>query len=785
MRFYLTKIFLLYIIKIKMNNLTDLKILKTEIFDQNRIEKILNSDKYSHTWLSRLKNYHHNRSNGNNVDVIYQLSTSCQKYNLGRLYIKNYKGLQSYPSDIRNVLLEENYIDLDFVNMHPSLLVKIGTDFGLNVNTIKYYVENREECLKLISSDRIIAKKAILKTTYGGNYSLYDNLSNDDEDLNIDNNIEFLKKIEKETEQIMEYCWIKYKDYHNIVYKKNRPKWSLFALILQTEERKCLLLLDEFLKQNGRQMDILIHDGGAVRKLNKDEKTLPDDLLRLAEKYIYDKSGFNLKLAIKPYTHTFKDNNESDFIQMDHILAGEYFVNLLGDKMQRENNDLYFFNDTNGLWEAGDIAYRMAISKYKSQLKFKIAVNKILDYGGSNEQNIIILKKWIIPALKKDPNKSDKFISENIDTSRGMLLFKNGIFSFDTGFTNGFNPKIVFLKQINRDFPSIRNEEFINKVNQMIFINAFDDSKDGLLVGEYLKKSITMGMYGDYRKKKFYIGLGQSNCGKSVLVNSLRQTFGDYITEWDANNILYNTHNTQDEAKRLSWVKDFIGTRIAFSNEIRFNNTSIDSNLVKTLSSGGDEMKIRGNYENQQHFINRTTLFLMGNDLCPFVPVDSGINSRVRFIRYRLNFTLNPVETDQRLADTSIKDKFMMDNYQNSLFYVIWDCYKNMNSNEKIFGGIINEPDSVKEETKEWVADEKNVFLERLNEEYEITHNIMDKVETSQIINYLHNICNLKLSVQKIGRMLSNTIKTDIKDKLINGKKFRVGIKLRPKILEE
>jgi hypothetical protein len=762
--------------------MTELKIVKTEIFDQNRIEKILKNNSFSNTWLNRLKNYHHNRINGNKIDVIYQLSPNCQKYNLGRLYIKNFKGLQSYPFDIRNPLLEENYIDLDFVNMHPSLLVKIGTDLGFNVKTLKEYVENREVCLKLISSDRILAKKAILKSTYGGCYSLYDNLydeNNDSELININSNMDFLKNIEKEATQIMEYYWLKYKKYHSLVSKKNRPKWSLFALILQTKERECLLLLDDFLKQNGRQMDILIHDGGAVRKIHKDEKTLPDELLRNAEKYIFDKTGFNLKLAIKPYIHSFMDDSSQKIIEMDHILAGEFFVKLLNDKIQRENDDIYFFNDINGLWETGDVPYRMAISKYKNELKFNISSKKILDYGGSNEQNIIILKKWLLPALKKDSLKSNKFISDNIDTSRGMLLFKNGIFSFEFGFNIGFNSKIVFLKQINRNFPIVRNEELINIINEIIFISAFNDNNDGLLVGDYLKKTITMGIYGDYRKKKFYIGLGQSNCGKSMLVNALRQSFGDYITEWDANNILYNKHNTQDEAKRLSWIKDFMGARIAFSNELRLDNTEIDSNLVKTLSSGGDEMRIRGNYENQQHFINRTTLFLMGNDLCPFAPIDSGINSRVRFIRYRLHFTLNPKEKDERLADPSIKDKFTTDDYKNALFFIIWDCYKNMKNEEKILGGTIFEPNSVKEDTNEWIDDETNIFISKLNELYEITHSMNDKIETSLIINYLNNICQLRLSNQKIGRMLSKIIKTDIKDKLINGKKYRFGIKLR------
>lgn len=41
---------------------------------------------------------------------------------------------------------------------------------------------------------------------------------------------------------------------------------SLLALVVQTEERKVILALERILKQNGREMAVLIHDGGLVRK---------------------------------------------------------------------------------------------------------------------------------------------------------------------------------------------------------------------------------------------------------------------------------------------------------------------------------------------------------------------------------------------------------------------------------------------------------------------------------------------------------------------------------------
>ena len=68
---------------------------------------------------------------------------------------------------------------------------------------------------------------------------------------------------------------------------------------------------------------------------------------------------------------------------------------------------------------------------------------------------------------------------------------------------------------------------------------------------------------------QFTFAIGEPNSGKGVIVNAFRESFGSYIDEFDANNLLYNPNNGQDEAKKLAWLTDIIGVRICFSNEIR------------------------------------------------------------------------------------------------------------------------------------------------------------------------------------------------------------------------
>ena len=88
-------------------SLTDLHIVKTELFDADMMVKILRDDSFSKIDLSRLKAYKKHRISSNQIQVVYHYSNGCQEEQLGRLYAKNNIGIQSFPREIRNPLIEK------------------------------------------------------------------------------------------------------------------------------------------------------------------------------------------------------------------------------------------------------------------------------------------------------------------------------------------------------------------------------------------------------------------------------------------------------------------------------------------------------------------------------------------------------------------------------------------------------------------------------------------------------------------------------------------------------
>ena len=207
------------------------------------------------------------------------------------------------------------------------------------------------------------------------------------------------------------------------------------------------------------------------------------------------------------------------------------------------------------------------------------------------------------------------------------------------------------------------------------------------------------------------------------------------------------------------------------------NDSKIDGNLLKKLSSGGDILNIRGNHQDQFQFINRSTMFLLMNDCQTITPVDSGVTNRVRYLNYLLSFVDNPKKDNERLVDPEIKINFQKYEYKDALLYLMIDTYNSLSDDEKKLNGYIKEPINVIKETNEWIKDEKTIFLEKLNERYEITNNENDYTETNKIISYIKE-CNLNYSDTKIGKMLTSLISINKNDKIVDRKRCRVGIRL-------
>lgn len=293
----------------------NLSISKTEMFDVNMAKYIL-AQPIDDEDKKKLRKMIKSKERGCYLTINYILGKKSKqnkygKQYLGRVVPQGNFGLQTLSGDIRRALAKPFYWDLDIVNAQGEILNQIALKHNWVNTYLTELCSNRDSIFQNIMSsagiDRSTVKVIFLSLFFGGKCKAdYD---------------DWIKsKFYPEIQAIMNNLCNLYPDLKKDCMKRKpeNPVGSCCSIILQNEERKCLLTLDEFLTLNGRSMDTFIHDGGLVLKL-KDETEFPPEIIIDAEQYVFEKTGYKLRLLTKSMETTFKMPNH---IEEDQTYIG-------------------------------------------------------------------------------------------------------------------------------------------------------------------------------------------------------------------------------------------------------------------------------------------------------------------------------------------------------------------------------------------------------------------------------------------------------------------------------
>lgn len=223
---------------------------------------------------------------------------SIAKLGYGRIYGDCGSG-EYLDYNYRNNLYGDTEHDIDMTNCHPTILSQLGRKKGFICVQLEEYINHREEYLEQIIESyatqgvtytRRDAKNTMIALMYGAEIPAF-------------------KKFQTELDILTTLL----KDEHKTLYeavdrlKQKNKNGSFLSYIAQTEERQCLDAIDSYFLQKGRSVDGLAYDGLMVRKLHKDEE-FPTELLRGAEEFIKEKTGYSVILVIKPMVRDIDDS---------------------------------------------------------------------------------------------------------------------------------------------------------------------------------------------------------------------------------------------------------------------------------------------------------------------------------------------------------------------------------------------------------------------------------------------------------------------------------------------
>jgi hypothetical protein len=718
--------------------------------------------------------------------------------NFGRLFCSY--SLQSIPREFRGYFANGFTTDIDMVNCHPKILLYLCKTHNIPCKNLEYYCNNRNAVLEQFKS-RDAGKLAINACINNDKYSSY-------------GATHFMKNFDDEIGWIQKSI-IQLPEYTEIVNTVPNTKitnitGSALNRILCYFENKILhIIINEITKRN-IQIASLAFDGLLVYG----DYYADDKLLKQIETEI-EKNYPNLNMSLSYKEHNTEINFIDDDLQSvssitttntttvtpdeDPIFSDLDAVNKILSLYPHWvccDNELHVYSMETGMWETGKPAHFRIFIKLNSELYLhRITPDGIIKKTSKSYGNDSVLMNKL-PDLIKSHVQNDNWLQNMQQTAADKKLFRNGFFDFKECLFHykpdeGFNrPDLYFTYKYDFDFKEYSNEEviYMKSIVERIFIAPLGEK-----VGRYLLLLIARAFSGEIMKK-FLIGIGNGNNGKSVLSAAIQNALGKKASaSFNGNNLLYSK-SSNDEGQQNRWKMLLCMACVVISNEIKMTpGSALDANNLKTCSSGGDGIVGRMHSGNETSFVLLGLFMAMLNDIPPIKPYDNALKDRLEIMEFNKRFVDNPSLPNELKADRNIMNEIKTDKFQQCFIGLLIDTYidyfDNKNNPEKKH--LFETPEECSKARDDWAPQDANL-IEIFSNEYEFT-NVKEDFITSDAIQVFIDRSKLNISIKKFTNELkdycnTNNFKNIFPDvKKINGRSTRIwyGIKLIPFKFEE
>jgi hypothetical protein len=167
------------------------------------------------------------------------------------------------------------------------------------------------------------------------------------------------------------------------------------------------------------------------------------------------------------------------------------------------------------------------------------------------------IREALLSKIMTENNK-DEIYEKFHTTTKGRICFLDGVLDFQkkTFYTwkeiNFDYYSTVQIKRNYKEYFEKPNKEEIKNVKAKIYDIAFGEKVNTAL--HFLSRAMT----GHCEDKNFSVYIGNRDCGKGVIYDSLKYAFESYIKPWELSVIQYQRETNHRETSRdLYWLIDF------------------------------------------------------------------------------------------------------------------------------------------------------------------------------------------------------------------------------------
>ena len=762
-----------------------------------------------------------------------------QRFGIGRYYAELSLSPICVSRHIKHTMFKYlNWIDLDMVKGHPSIIKQVASKSGFPTPQLDKYLADPKATFKTLidyySIDEPLTEDDVKNIfnigIYGGSHECWWKALYDDGKGKIAKSapheiaVDFLK----ECHSLIDIVYLSNPGIADKVFKEGNDEWDTKKATMSywcgAIENHIVHLSAKYLIKKKWIVPKSFapeYDGICFERPN-----VVDEELYIMSSEINDlikqKTGFSIKMIFKDYkqekicqsildsrkmwkmeddkpipcvtdeaSETEDDVVEQEipqYICSDDIEACDLVYESLKDRLIFSKGTLYFKKGS--LWVTDESSIKSSVAVYVSKLGLSSMIEKKTRKGpvysfepyADRRGSWVSIANGVVDLALNNPN--DEWHSKLFESSLGKILFKNGYWDFKQHRffgtdCEGFDYSIVFVEHIPYDFKyNLKEftEEELDYINSVKKRLFYDPF--GEEIGDWYAEKLARGLAGDCQKN-FLVGIGSSNTGKSIMTSACGSALGGYFGSYNGNNLKYKQIQSNDEAQALRWVMGLQYKRLIFSSELPMG-FPIDANMMKKVSNGGlDRIVARGHGGYETEFKIGFLPVLFANDMNDIKPMDDAIATRLKCIDYKKVCVDEPLNEYEMKKDPNLGAELETDRFRNAFVWIMLHAYKDFDVIKK---RIEIEPLGVKHAFNAIVGENADDIVKKFLNDFIITSDKEDFIKSSDIEEWLKGT---QISMTKFGRELNKYISlngiqnVNSFDKKIGGKTKKVWSGIR------
>lgn len=360
-----------------------------------------------------------------------------------------------------------------------------------------------------------------------------------------------------------------------------------------------------------------------------DDTKFPDDMVfkePTITQEVREASRQVLAQAVVEEAHSKKEYGvtDEDFSVIAYRRLRKEYVYSQGQLFHKEGN--IWSNDTKSFQSSlrtAIIALKM-IKRNVVESKEKIIITEVFYCD-------ILKNVRSVATLTEDKiicNPDPEFYQKLHTTTLGKLCFNDGVYDFRRRAFYEWNSQelktnpVYSLTKIHRNFPRSVDEAFKKECYDRVFVASMGEENAARWVA-FLSRAVA----GEITDKLFATIITNRDCSKGVTNDWLMSAFGSYVRQAESSNfVVQRERSGADAAKENGWLVDFQTVRLMlvqeFPMDMKNKGMKINSKLIKSINSGGDQIEGRKNYKDAMTFNIQSSTVFMVNDLPAYTTDD-------------------------------------------------------------------------------------------------------------------------------------------------------------------